>query len=374
VLAAIRIDGTNTEAMGLLDEISSLETKAKASIIDKKADSIALKEKGNESMKVQSFTEAVSCYTKSIETDPTNLVSFGNRSQAYLKLSRFSDAEKDATHVLDNSDDVSLKQKSLFRRSLARRGLGGKHLVSSLADIDEAISQDKENKLFISERAKTLALYKESEASLARKNSSVAKSKSSTSSIISSKPSVVSDSDFSLKEITTTIKKKEMETHIEGETTTLTEPAVSPKKAVKKVTEKTIRKPIVIPVSDIPIPTEPPKTVYELERIWRGMKDRPDIFSNYLAIFKKINYRKCFKESVSPDLFSSLLISLRDHAPIKVITTALDGISQIPSFNMMVSLLPQQDINVLKVVIDKIADNKGADSDIVVKLKQLYKV
>lgn len=373
MLTAIRIDPTNTEAMGLLDEISHLETKAKSLIIDKKSDSISLKEKGNEAMKTQSFNEAVSCYTKSIETDPTNLVSYGNRSQAYLKLSRFADAEKDATYVLNNSDDVALKQKSLFRRSLARRGLGGKHLKSSLADIDEAISQDRDNKLFIAERTKTLALYKESEASLARKNSTAVKS----SSKISSKPSVVSDSSFALKEVATTIKKKVIETPpIDEETITpiLAEQVASPKKVINKVTETSIRKPIVIPISDIPIPTEPPKTVYELERIWRGMKDRPDIFANYLAIFKKSNYKKCFKESVSPDLFSSLLISLRDHAPIKVITTALDGISQIPSFNMMVSLLPEEDINVLKVVIDKVAENKGSDSEIVIQLKQSYKV
>ena len=51
------------------------------------------------------------------------------------------------------------------------------------------------------------------------------------------------------------------------------------------------------------IPTVPPSTAYELERTWRGLRGRADLFATYLSCFKKSTFRKacflCYKASYS---------------------------------------------------------------------------
>ena len=40
------------------------------------------------------------------------------------------------------------------------------------------------------------------------------------------------------------------------------------------------------------VPTTPPNTVYELERTWRGLRGRADLFAVYLSCFKKSTFKK----------------------------------------------------------------------------------
>ena len=64
------------------------------------------------------------------------------------------------------------------------------------------------------------------------------------------------------------------------------------------------------------------------------MKDRLDLFAVYLGLFKKSTCKKVFKESVSPDLMSSLLVTLRVHCAPGVVATVLEGISLTAGFDM----------------------------------------
>jgi hypothetical protein len=61
-----------------------------------------------------------------------------------------------------------------------------------------------------------------------------------------------------------------------------------------------------------PVPSEPPKTVYELERVWRGLKNHPSLFAEYLCLFKRSTFKRVIKETISPDLISSVLSAVKD--------------------------------------------------------------
>lgn len=88
------------------------------------------------------------------------------------------------------------------------------------------------------------------------------------------------------------------------------------------------------------------------ERVWRGLKGRPDLFAQYLGCFKKGTYRKVLKEAVSPDLVSFMWKALRDHAPSpQVQLKALNGFSSAPSFALTLSLLPEEDVRCVQSIM-----------------------
>ena len=99
--------------------------------------------------------------------------------------------------------------------------------------------------------------------------------------------------------------------------------------------------------------------------MWRGMKDRPDLFSQYLAVFKKSTYKKVIKESVTPDLVSSLLQALRYHTTsITAQLIALEGLSGVQNFSLMVSLLPEEDLMCVKEMLRDVEKKLVDSSDV----------
>jgi Potential Monad-binding region of RPAP3 len=129
------------------------------------------------------------------------------------------------------------------------------------------------------------------------------------------------------------------------------------------------------------LPSEPPKTLYELERAWRGLKDRPDLFSQYLTqnIRKKSVVKKVFKEAVSPELLSSVFISLRDFCTSSVVLTVLGGLSSVNHFSMLLALLPVQDLDCIKCILERALEESSEEADSPVRtaiseLKLLYKM
>jgi Potential Monad-binding region of RPAP3 len=129
------------------------------------------------------------------------------------------------------------------------------------------------------------------------------------------------------------------------------------------------------------LPSEPPKTLYELERAWRGLKDRPDLFAQYLTqnIRKKSVVKKVFKEAVSPELLSSVFISLRDFCTPSVVLTVLGGLSSVNHFSMLLALLPIQDLDCIKCILDSALKKSSEEADGTVRtaiseLKILYKL
>ena len=114
-----------------------------------------------------------------------------------------------------------------------------------------------------------------------------------------------------------------------------------------------------------------------LERVWRGLKSQPEEFAQYISTFKKSTFKKVIKETVSPDLISSIFNVLRDHSPsVKATLSALEGLAGIEFFPLFLSLLPQQDNECLKSIFASVAnDGKSTKSNARIdKLKELYNI
>lgn len=155
----------------------------------------------------------------------------------------------------------------------------------------------------------------------------------------------------------------------------------------KSISETTIRpKPSTVIINKLArsgtlkvpeVPSDPPKTLYELERVWRGMKCHPELFAQYLGKFRPGTYKRVFKESLSHDLISSALVSLRDHATSETTIAFLEGLQQSSAFNMLVHTLPMEDIHNLQAIFVKLqfaaADNVEA-ADKITALKKAYNV
>ncbi|XP_069502733.1 small glutamine-rich tetratricopeptide repeat-containing protein alpha isoform X1 [Ambystoma mexicanum] len=98
---------------------------------DDLAEAERLKSEGNEHMKTENFEGAVSCYTKSLELNPSNAVYFCNRAAAYSKLGNYMGAVRDCERAISIDPGYS--------KAYGRMGLA----LSSLNKYTEAVSYYK---------------------------------------------------------------------------------------------------------------------------------------------------------------------------------------------------------------------------------------
>lgn len=116
------------------------------------------------------------------------------------------------------------------------------------------------------------------------------------------------------------------------------------------------------------------------ERVWRGLKGRPDLFAQYVACFKKSTYKKVLKEALSPDLVSFMWRSLQEHSPgPQAQLRALAGFSSASSFGLTLSLLPAEDLKCIAGILDQLSARAAESSGEVAagaveELRALYRV
>ena len=85
--------------------------------------------KGNEFMKTKDFDQAIECYSRSIDLNPSLAATFSNRALAYLNV-RNNDA------AIEDSN-AALKLQNDFLRAYSRRGkayLAKKEFELAIAD------------------------------------------------------------------------------------------------------------------------------------------------------------------------------------------------------------------------------------------------
>ena len=371
------IEPTSVEAMVLLDQISAFSEKTATE--NPAQQSQALKDRGNEAMKNEAFEEAIALYSDAIRLDPTGVVSYNNRAQAYLKLSRFADSESDASRVIamcgPTDKSSSNFKKALFRRAIARRSMGGGSLVSAVSDLASLCALEPDNKSVQMEYSRTEQLLKEEQSRI--KSNQNAAAVAPRASTVSSSPS-----SFEMKERSTTKRTfappppppgfsplSTLDSSPSSPSPPLPSPASLPSVSKKSRSPATATSSSKMPV----VPTEPPKTTYELERNWRALKSYPDLFAEYLSCFKKSTYKRVFKESISPELMGSLFVALRDHAESNQIVATLEGIAQGNSFDMTLALLPEEDASILRAVFAKLAATAN-DETALNALRAVYKM
>ncbi|GAA5984041.1 hypothetical protein JCM5350_005001 [Sporobolomyces pararoseus] len=97
----------------------------------------ASKTAGNAAFKAQNYPLALSHYSTAIQLDPSVSTYPLNRSLVYLKLNDYKSALRDADTAISLDGGINLK--ALFRRGLARKGLGKLQLAKK--DFEDAIEQ-----------------------------------------------------------------------------------------------------------------------------------------------------------------------------------------------------------------------------------------
>jgi tetratricopeptide (TPR) repeat protein len=92
-----------------------------------------LKDQGNKLFQAKYYDDAISCYTQSIDSQPT-AVAYANRAMAYLKLNKFQDAEADCSAAVQLDPSYV---KAWHRRGTARKQL--EKLLEAAADFEECL-------------------------------------------------------------------------------------------------------------------------------------------------------------------------------------------------------------------------------------------
>jgi hypothetical protein len=282
-------------------------------------------------------------------------------------------------------DIKGIKSKALFRRGVARKSIGSlPELEKALEDFSLLIKIDPTNKLATSEKNRTEQLIKEKKKNKSPSNSSQSIQFPSDSD--RNHPDKLKKNEHSnlLSEVKTTRKVKETqilqspdkinEPSTQNEKLDLTpDSIISPEQKPKSSTKRKNNAISITPV----LPSELPKNVYELERVWRGLKSHPELFASYLKGFKTSTFKKVFNENVSSDLMSSVFASTRDHLAGKNPQDAfkiLNGLSLMDKFELIVSLLPETDIECIKSIFDIISVSQSVDLKNVDSLLMKFKL
>jgi RNA polymerase II-associated protein 3 len=378
------------------------------------------KNDGNEAMKTNNFNLAIQLYTEAIVLDSTNMMFFNNRAQAYLKLGDFSNAEKDSTVVIESNARLP-NLKALYRRALARKGINTRtSLQGALEDLTIILNAEPANKEAKNERSRIhtqlTSLINEERAATAAKQAELTRVKQQigqsagvvddgsglvarSTRVKTADITAVSSSSLHQPHFTAADEKnktgqpvipppsspatsKTLYAHTPlGSPAPIGSPAPAspaPKPSPSPSTHSSNASPGAIKrviVKNPAVPTEAPKTVYELERVWRGLKNHPDLFADYLKIFKKSTFKKVIKEAVSPDLLGSMLVSVREHLlrhDAEAAFTVLEGLASTPKFSMTLSILPAEDLECIRSCIDHLSTH--VDPQRAIRLRPLYQM
>lgn len=99
-----------------------------------------VKSRGNDCVKKSEFKSAIECYTRCVELDPKQTVSYTNRALCYIRIDQPEKAEQDCTTALSIEKD---NVKALFRRAQAKKML--KRYKDSLSDLVHLQKVDPKN-------------------------------------------------------------------------------------------------------------------------------------------------------------------------------------------------------------------------------------
>lgn len=232
-------------------ELSPASEKGKGLLAWLAAESDRLKDTGNSAAGISDTEEALRLYSLSLEADPSNIRSRNNRSQMLLKLGRFEECFADTQIVLERD---ATNVKALFRGAQACEGLSKFEKAAGFYDrilaAEPANASASINRKKLDEKLKSV------------KSASIRETHSEENAV-------------------------EAEESVEKPTKPASSSSLSAKVAKKL-------QGISLKAKEPEVPSAPPTTVYELERVWRGLRGRADLFALYLLTFKKATFKKVF--------------------------------------------------------------------------------
>ncbi|KAI8082578.1 uncharacterized protein B0P05DRAFT_537577 [Gilbertella persicaria] len=311
----------------------------------------AEKAKGNDYFAKKDFKNAIACYGKAIDLDPTVPVYFVNRAMAYLKINSFLEAEKDCTRGLELQPK---NVKALWRRGIALRELG--RIEEARKDFEKGLAIEPNNKSILDELRK---LPKEKPV---KKVSFVEKEEKRRL------PINVID-----------------EAYPKSKNTPLIKPVVEtkqPTKTIEPVEKKPIveKKETIVPSkSTTPIKFTSPRTNFEFERDWKTYKARgDDVLYQYFQTIQPSSYVTLFKSSLESDQFEKMIDLLetkytKEKSP-QDIFYVLQGLSQVKRLDMLIMFLDKKSQQALQGLFELLKSNcdKTIVQEKLVKLSKVF--
>ena len=116
---------------------------------------------------------------------------------------------------------------------------------------------------------------------------------------------------------------------------------------------------------------EPPSTLYEFERSWRGLKHDPEATARYFEGFKAKHLKKVIRESTDGEVFTSIFRASGDMDVSKGLKL-LQGLGKTDAFAMAKLMFTDEDRTVLRATLEKAAEGGEDDVKVAKKLRKLY--
>lgn len=107
--------------------------------LEKREQSNVFKDQGNTAISNKDYLSAEKCYSNAIAIDATNMAAYNNRTMAYLKLLKFTEAEADASVVINTDCRFKLKPALNVSTTSAANVLEGEDMESTLQRYKKAL-------------------------------------------------------------------------------------------------------------------------------------------------------------------------------------------------------------------------------------------
>jgi len=256
--------------------------------------SMAAKDEGVAAIGRGDLQAALEAFTRAVDLDGANVAARNNRALVHLRLGQYDLAVGDASAVLAAEPHNT---KALFRRGTARKAL-----ATALVMPDPAIGPLLDTALADFDAAVKL---EPANTAAQRERAAVA------------------------------TMRTEHEARMRVQRARPSEPRRT------KVRAKAI-------------PSTPPKTQYELEKVWRDLKSDPGALAQYIQTFKASTYKKVLKESLNEEVLSGMLTAACDHLSSEAAARMLQGISQSSGFAMWRMMMSEADKACVEDLIGRI--------------------
>ena len=226
------------------------------------------REEGNRAAAIKDTAEALRLYSLSLQADGSNVKSRNNRAQMLLSAGRFRESLEDSALVLAAEPGNA---KALFRSAQALEGL--QRPQEAVAMYDQMLAIDPGNTSAALGRKKLLAGLSPPQGSANKGISVLPESTASRASATG--PASLSGVPVNKSVIASPPVVVQSKSPVSAE-----------------ARAKPLKVPLTVPTKEPAVPTTLPVSVYELERVWRGLRGRADLFAAYLRTFKKSTFKK----------------------------------------------------------------------------------
>ena len=278
-----------------------------------------LKQQGNTAFKAKKYQESIDLYTKALDA-PTDDVStaaiLGNRAMAHLKMIQLDNVVSDCTTGLDllkhvdSNENKSLQVKLMYRRATALHQMGGHSLKSALVDFQTVLKMEPAN-VKAAEAVESvnvsIGLYQATKANMP-------------------------------------VQSTEQKMKVEHATATPT---------AKKTGTPLVDKAVAQARSRIVMPSTPPKTSFEIEKVRREFKHDLNAWGEYLLLINPKKLTKMMGSSLSEDMLSSMIHGIAAHflpGHSKRALSFLQHLSKVKRFGTNLAFLSDSDKRVLTTI------------------------